>query len=421
MRTACTFVAVVGIVFTLTPRAPGETNVEITGKPIEVPTLKYDPKEPVAAKVSLARSAQYLDNMAAFWMQRKKAPELVWQPSPSAYIAPGGPTGHFVPNWRGSLTSCGHCHANFSYLMVRPLLAKEFPRSQMNETRRFLEQRIAKADGLKREQVGKTFFDAEKGHVGYSALEYVSIATALAFHDGQTTGKLQPSTRRALTRMWAMQGSSGWDEADHCASMAFPIVEFDPYYGATLAALATGIAPEDYARTEEARAGLARLRKFFKANPAPGPHHKAMLLWASQRTEGLMTSAERAATIKELLKLQREDGGWSTAALKFTRDYRPWRFTDPASDGYGTAFVVYVLRQAGVPAARPEIVRGVSWLKTHQRVSGTWFTAHKLGAEEPEGGLGTRGLSVTNLATAFAVMALKACEEAEAVAEKKEP
>src|SRR6516165_530758 len=102
MRSARAFVVVLGIFLAMTARAPGETNVAITGK-AEVQAPKYDPKEPVAARVSLARSAAYLDNMAVFWMQRKEVP-------------------HLYGHGRGFLTSCGSCHANFSYLMVRPLL-----------------------------------------------------------------------------------------------------------------------------------------------------------------------------------------------------------------------------------------------------------------------------------------------------------
>jgi squalene-hopene/tetraprenyl-beta-curcumene cyclase len=402
MRTALTFVVVLGIVLATAARAPAETNVAVSGK-AEVQVPKYDPKEPVAARVSFARSAAYLDNMAAFWMQRKEVP-------------------HLYGHGRGFLTSCGSCHANFSYLMVRPLLVKEFPKSQMDETRRWLDRRTASFERLRRDKphLGPMCRE-DGGMVGHSALEFVSIATSLVFYDAQTSGKLQPSTRSALTKMWALQNEDGtWNQLDHCAAMAFPVAEFDPYYGATLAALATGMAPEDYARTSEARAGLVKLRTFFKNNPTPGLHHKAMLLWASLRTEGLMTPEERTATIKELLRFQREDGGWSTSSLKPGR-YSHRRFPDSGSDGYGTAFVVYVLRQAGLPASRPEIVRGVTWLKSHQRASGSWFTAHALGNDQPEGGLGTRGLSMPNLATAFAVMALKACEEAEGVVEKKEP
>ena len=51
------------------------------------------------------------------------------------------------------------------------------------------------------------------------------------------------------------------------------------------------------------------------------------------------------------------------------RDGKP---NDPASpsDGYATGLVVFVLREAGVPAADPAIQRGLAWLKANQRASG---------------------------------------------------
>jgi squalene-hopene/tetraprenyl-beta-curcumene cyclase len=404
MRTARTCVAVLATTLVLAAHAPAATNIDVLGKAKAVKTPEYDPKEPIAARLSLAKSAAYLDNMAAFWMQRQDISHKL------------GYAG------KAALTSCGSCHANYSYLMARPLLSREFPKSEMEETRRYLEERTKNFDRLRREHphVGPVFQDGDGGFVGFSALEFVSIATGLVFYDAQTTGKLQPGTRAALTKMWALQNSFGdWNAMDHCAAMSFPVAEFDGYYGATLAALATGIAPGDYAKSEEGKAGLARLRDYFKRNAPPNLHHKAMLLWASQRTEGLMTPEERSATIKEVVKLQREDGGWSMSSFKTITRYSRSKFQDPASDGYATGFFVYVLRQAGLPASRPEIVRGVKWLKTHQRESGAWFTAHRTGHDRPEGGLGTRGLSTLNLATAFAVMALKSCEETEAAEGKK--
>jgi squalene-hopene/tetraprenyl-beta-curcumene cyclase len=71
---------------------------------------------------------------------------------------------------------------------------------------------------------------------------------------------------------------------------------------------------------------------------------------------------------------------------------------------------IYVLREAGVPAARPEIARGVGWLRSNQRASGRWFTPSPAAGDPTEGGVGARDLYVQNLGTAFAVLALKACE-----------
>src|SRR5262249_48220693 len=77
------------------------------------------------------------------------------------------------------------------------------------------------------------------------------------------------------------------------------------------------------------------------------------------------------------------------------------------SDGYGTAFTLYVLQQAGVQTTDPRIARGVQWLKKNQRVSGRWFTPTP--AQDPtEGGVGTRDLYIQNMGTVFALLALEA-------------
>jgi squalene-hopene/tetraprenyl-beta-curcumene cyclase len=79
------------------------------------------------------------------------------------------------------------------------------------------------------------------------------------------------------------------------------------------------------------------------------------------------------------------------------------------SDGYATGLTVYILRQAGLSADRPEIMRGIAWLKTHQRASGGWFTPDADGGAAM-GGIGTHDLAILNLGTAFAVMALHECD-----------
>ena len=148
--------------------------------------------------------------------------------------------------------------------------------------------------------------------------------------------------------------------------------------------------------------GLDRLRAYFRSTPAPDLHHKAMLLWASTRIDGLMTPAERDRTVKDLLALQRPDGGWSLPSLGdwTRRDGTPNDKAGAPSDGYGTGYVIFVLRQSGTPADAEPIRRGIAWLKTHQRASGRWFT-RSLGDDKHH--------YLTHVGTAFALMALASC------------
>jgi squalene-hopene/tetraprenyl-beta-curcumene cyclase len=115
-----------------------------------------------------------------------------------------------------------------------------------------------------------------------------------------------------------------------------------------------------------------------------------------------MTDELRDQKVKELLKLQKPNGGWSLPSLGGWNNHDGLPVDQSPSDGYGTGLVVFALRQAGLPRDHEAVHNGVQWLKANQRESGSWFT----------GSLGTRyHLNfISHSATAFAVMALKACE-----------
>jgi squalene-hopene/tetraprenyl-beta-curcumene cyclase len=302
--------------------------------------------------MSPAKSAEYLDGVALFWMRTN---------------------------------SCGACHANFAYVMAGPHLG-ERSGPVLAETRHFLENR------------------KENPRFSFTQ-EAVGVAFALAWDDART-GKLRPTTREALRRMWTLQRpDSTWGRMG-CGEL-MPS-ENDRHYTVVLAALAAGVAPEGYARSAEAQDGLTRLRRYFARFSPRHPHDQALTLWASLHLDGLMTSAERKDTIQSLLARQGKDGGWSLSALSVAA--MPKSRAAP-SDGYGTAFTIFLLRQAGVPATQAEIGRGVDWLLSNQRVSGRWFTPTHTEGERTEGGVGARDLYVQNLGSAFTVLALKACAE----------
>ena len=109
------------------------------------------------------------------------------------------------------------------------------------------------------------------------------------------------------------------------------------------------------------------------------------------------------ATVKDLLALQRKDGGWNLPSLADWKrlDGQP-NDKNASSDGYATGLILYVLRQNGLPTKDDAIQRGVTWLKANQRASGRWFT-RSVNAD--------RAHYITNVGTAYAVMALHACGE----------
>jgi squalene-hopene/tetraprenyl-beta-curcumene cyclase len=332
--------------------------------PRPVPPQKYNPAEPFAEAPSLQHSADYLDAVARDWMKSRM---------------------------------CGECHANAFYLMARPLIA-DGRKSAVSETRKFMEDRIARRERR-------------------APSEVVSIAAALAWDDARTTGKLQPITRQALAEMWKLQKPAGYWQNLGCGD--FP-PENNRFYTGVLAAVATGVAPDNYAQTKEAKDGLTRLRRFLVAKPQQTHEDQVLFLWASLYMDGLLTSGERQDLIKKILAKQRADGGWSfgecepceaCAYQKRLQADPKAKPPDTPSSGYATGMTVFVLRQAEVPASHPQIVRGVNWLLSNQRASGRWHTPTETANVKPEEfQVGTRDLAILNAGTAFAVLALKACE-----------
>lgn len=312
----------------------------------DIPTPKpTKPDEPMAKAYSAEKAAEYLDGVGIGWTRD-----------------------------RGCIT----CHTNMPYLTARPLLQGD----RWKEVREFLEADVAKW---------------QKGGKPRGDTYVVATAFALAFNDAQQTGKLHDATRFALDKMWDVQAKDG---AWNWLKCEWPPLEHDDYYGATLAALAVGYAPDDYAKTEKARAGLKKLKAYFAKVPAPDLHHRAMLLWASTKVSELMTPAERATVVAALKEKQRADGGWSLPSLgEYKRRDAEKTPNDPnaASDGYGTGFVAYVLLAAGEKPTGDAVARAVKWLKGNQRESGRWFT-RSLNNDKAH--------YIANAGTAFCVLAL---------------
>ena len=129
-----------------------------------------------------------------------------------------------------------------------------------------------------------------------------------------------------------------------------------------------------------------------------------MIAWCSLRLEGIATPEERATTLKELLAIQRPDGGWSTAG--FLSDWKGLQRGDgnpldtETSDAYGTGFVIVVSRELGLGSDDPRLQRGIQWLLANQRKSGKWFT------QSP---VNDAGNLISNTGSAFAILALQSC------------
>jgi len=115
---------------------------------------------------------------------------------------------------------------------------------------------------------------------------------------------------------------------------------------------------------------------------------------------------ERRKTLGELLGLQLDDGGRSTAG--FLTDWHGLELEEGrpletrTSDGYGTGLVIVIARELGVPADDPRLRRGIDWIRAHQRQSGKWFTRSPV--------FYAKNL-ISNAGSAYCVLALQACGE----------
>ncbi|HXT58985.1 MAG TPA: prenyltransferase/squalene oxidase repeat-containing protein [Pirellulales bacterium] len=305
--------------------------------------------EPLAKAFSLKRAVDFMDSAALDWQKSRQ---------------------------------CFTCHTNYAFLLARPAISADAPAHAA--VRSFAEKLVAERW---KEQGPR--WDAE----------VVMTGAILALNDSATTGKLHPLTREALDRTWTAQRADGGFDWLKCG---WPPMESDDHFGATMAIIGAGAAPEGYAQTEAAKAGLERIRGYLQANPGPTLHHRAMVLWASTYIDGFLSADERQAVIDELAKLQRPDGGWALASLG------DWQRSDGGeqdpknSDGYGTGFVIYVLRRAGLPADDARLQRGIAWLKANQRESGRWFT-RSLNKDSKH--------FISHAGTAFALLALASPDE----------
>jgi len=295
---------------------------------------------------------------------------------------------HSVARWQVS-RKCVTCHTNGLHLVTASLAT---PSSKV-----FLESREFARDYVTGYISGKS-----KPRGQHGAIEgIVATSCFLTISEMTTGGELHPDTAAALDHIWTKQSPSGaWKNWLKCHWGPF---ESDDHYGVSLAAIALNMTPVSYQEKEPARSAKGKLQQFLQENPPSSMHQKGMLLWASKYDSTLTKPIQIKQWVEELRTLQHEDGGWTLIQL----GNQDWQREDgkaqhQMSDGYATAFTIYVLRMAEVEIKDPAIQRGLSWLKSNQRESGRWFT-HSPRRDGKH--------YITQAATNMALLALASCNE----------
>jgi hypothetical protein len=250
------------------------------------------------------------------------------------------------------------------------------------------------------------------------ATEAVLNAVILASYD-ERQGYFRPITRTAFDEAWALQERAG-ENAGGWKWQDFNLAPWESvesgYQGAALLAVKAENAPDGYAAGPDAAPYLERLREYLKRDYSSQPvMNQLYVLWASARSPGLLTSAQRKPVLAALQSLQQPDGGWALSSLDQgdrPRDSR-WRWIrkqlniapkPPESDGCATGLVVLVLEELGTSRQDPMVMHGLQWLERHQDSDGSWRAESLNEKRNPQTDVGR---FMTDAATGYAVMALE--------------
>ena len=308
---------------------------------------------------------------------------------------------------------CVSCHTALPYALARASLREALNEDGPSAGERRLLDNVIKRVRLWSE-VGPYYADREddaQKATESRGTESVLNALILADHDARERW-FSEDARTALEHMWEQQQTTGDDAG------AWPWLQFglDPwegkdsrYYGATLAALAAGTAPDTYRSNAAVVPRLNALRAYLKRDYLEQPlSNRVTLLWASTKLSGLLDTEREQSLVDEIFSEQLPDGGWSLASLHKPRTslssrVRSWIRND-GSDGYATGLVVYVLLEANMPREDVGLQRGLSWVIAHQnKAEGFWPASSLNKHRDPSTDVGR---FMSDAATAYAVLAV---------------
>ena len=321
------------LAFVARPTAAADPQYSAEG--ITIPAATAD--EPIRKQFSLEAAQNYLEQGALAWKRSR---------------------------------NCIACHTTGTYVQLRPSLSPVLG-APPQELRSFLIEQVNQAHGKSIEELKE----------GIRPTEVAYMAHGMAEWDAHVAGELSSETRSALSLLLKLQSADGSWGNTNC----WPPFESSNYQAATVAALAIAAAP-GFIRELDPQQSLAvdKLVKYLQTQPAPHDYGRLLLLWTANHMPALLSAEQRQAIIEMLWTHQQPDGGWSIRSFSTPEKWGGGNraeklraepeFKHPPSDGHQTGLVVYVLRQAKVPASDPRIQRAVHWLKSNQRQSGRWWT-----------------------------------------------
>ena len=349
-----------------------------TDKPETKIANSWDPKA----------AAAYLDRRQSWWMEWPRAQ-------------------------RDHETFCVSCHTAVPYALSRSALRTALAEKNPSPNERRLLESVTKRVRLWRE-VEPFYKDADRGpykSVESRGTESVLNALILSSRDAQS-GQLSNDAHTAFENMWAEQQIAGKQKG------AWLWLRFNnepweandsDYFGATLAAVAIGIAPGNYRATPEVQIRLKLLREYLNREfAAQTTINRVLLLWAAAKLPVLLDPDRQKAIIAELLDKQQADGGWSLSSLSGHWKRADGTPQETTSDGYATGLITFVLRQAGISLENTRLQRGLAWLAANQdKAEGSW-AAYSLNKNKENHISPETALFMNDAATSYAVLSLTA-------------
>jgi len=350
-----------------------------------------DPDKPetkIANSWDPKAAAAYLDRRQSWWMEWPRAQ-------------------------RDHETFCVSCHTAVPYALSRSALRRALAEQAPSPNEQRLLDSVTKRVRLWKE-VEPFYKDADRGpykSVESRGTESVLNALILSSRDAQR-GQLSNDAHMAFENMWAEQQIAGKQKG------AWLWLRFNnepweandsDYFGATLAAVAIGVAPGNYRATPEVQTNLKLLREYLNREFAVQTTiNRVLLLWAGAKLPGLLELDRQQAIIAELLEKQQADGGWSLSSLS-----GDWKRTDGTpqetrSDGYATGLITFVLQGAGISPENAKLKLGLAWLTANQdKTEGSW-AAYSLNKSKENHISSETALFMNDAATSYAVLSLTA-------------
>jgi len=315
---------------------------------------------------------------------------------------------HWPSAARDHETQCVSCHTALPYALVRPALHRVLDEPEPTAAERIMLANVVKRVRLWKE-VEPFYPDQTRGLPKSSesrGTESILNAVVLASRDA-ASNVISEDTRQAFANMWALQFRAG-DLKGAWAWLNFHLEPWEsnesPYFGACLAAIATGTAPGNYAAAPEIQDQLKLLREYLQQGAdTERLFNRAMVLWASSKLPGLITPSQSQSVVDAVLVKQHEDGGWSMSELG------AWKRSDStpleaSSDGYGTGLMVLALESGGVQRTDNRVSRALTWLSQHQdSKTGMWYAASLNKQRDPSS---DPGKFLSDAATAYAALAI---------------